>query len=46
MRLDDLAPTQRMGEEPVQLPEVVGLLPRLDPLSREERLLLQELIDW
>lgn len=46
VRLDDLAPTQRMGEEPVELAEVVGLLPRLDPLSREERLLLQDLIDW
>lgn len=44
--LDDLAPTQRMGEEPVEMAEVVGLLPRLDPLSREERLLLQELIEW
>ena len=46
VRLDDLAPTQRMGEEPIELEEAVSLIPRLDPLSREERLLLQELVDW
>lgn len=46
VRLDDLAPTQRMGEQPVELEEAVGLIPRLDPLRRDERLLLQELVDW
>lgn len=46
VRLDDLAPVQRRVQEPARLEEAVALAAHLEELSREERELFLELVNW